>query len=83
MKIILTFLILFSLLNANKISNISALEMQKHGALIVDIRTKFEYNTLHVKDSVNIPAHYIRNGKRIPRKKFSSELFNLQKKKEK
>jgi rhodanese-related sulfurtransferase len=83
MKIILTLLILLSIiltnLSANKISNTEALRMQQNGALIVDIRTKFEYDTLHVTGSVNVPAHKIVKGKRVPRVMFMKEIYKLHK----
>ena len=31
------------------------LAKQYNGVVIVDVRTKYEYDTLHIKDAINIP----------------------------
>ncbi len=43
---------------------------KKKGSLLIDVRTKKEFQTLRAKDSINIPLFYEHKGKRIFNKKF-------------
>lgn len=53
----------------------TAYEMQQNGTLLIDVRTKKEFNTLRAKDSINIPIFYEENGKRVFNKNFGNEIY--------
>ena len=94
MKLVFSiFLILFtSTLLSNEINfqtaklykdDISAQEaykMQQNGAILIDVRTKREFNTLRAKDSHNIPIFYEKNKQRVFNKNFLKEIYLYSKK---
>ena len=57
-------------------SNI-AYEMQQKGGILVDVRTKKEFQELRAKNSINIPIFYEKKGKRVFNEKFLNELYTL------
>ncbi|MGB6328384.1 MAG: rhodanese-like domain-containing protein [Halarcobacter sp.] len=85
-KLIFSFLLLTSSLFAQvdfqkamlykaDINSKTAYEMQKKGSLIIDVRTKREFQTLRAKDSINIPVFYEQKGKRVFNKNFAQEVY--------
>ncbi len=52
----------------------TAYEMQQKGSLIIDVRTKKEFETLAPKDAINIPIFMEKDGKRIFNQNFSKEV---------
>jgi len=85
-KLIFSFLLLTSSLFAQvdfqkamlykaDINSKTAYEMQKKGSLIIDVRTKREFQTLRAKDSINIPVFYEQKGKRVFNKNFTQEVY--------
>ncbi|WP_072680874.1 rhodanese-like domain-containing protein [Arcobacter sp. LA11] len=85
-KLIISLLLLVSTLFAEidfqkamiykgDINSKTAYDMQKNGTLIIDIRTKREFNTLRAKDSINIPVFYEKNGKREFNRNFPKEIY--------
>lgn len=59
------------------INSKTAYAMQKKGSLIIDVRTKREFQTLRAKDSINIPVFYEQKGKRVFNKKFAQEVYTV------
>lgn len=55
----------------------TAYEMQQNGVMIIDVRTKREFNTLRAKDSINIPVFYEQNGKRVFNRNFGNEIYTV------
>jgi len=53
----------------------TAYEMQQNGVMIIDVRTKREFNTLRAKNSINIPVFYEQNGKRVFNRNFGNEIY--------
>ncbi|MAC84917.1 MAG: hypothetical protein CL624_12370 [Arcobacter sp.] len=62
------------------ISAQQAYKMQQNGALLIDVRTKREFNTLRSKDSYNIPIFYEKNKQRVFNKNFLKEIYLYSKK---
>lgn len=54
-----------------------AYEMQQKGVLLIDVRTKREFQTLRAKDAINIPVFYEKNGKREFNKNFPNEIYQI------
>jgi len=65
-----------ALLYKADVSSKTAYEMQQKGALLIDVRTKREFNTLRAKNSINIPVFYELKGQRVFNKKFLSEIYD-------
>ena len=59
------------------ISSNMAFSMQQEGALLIDVRTKPEFNNLRAKGSVNIPIFYAKNGQRVFNKNFLNEIYEV------
>lgn len=87
-KILLTFLfstiVAFAQINfqtaklyKEDISAKKAYEMQQSGVVLVDARTKREFNTLHPTDSINIPIFYEQNRQRVLNRNFANEIYEL------
>lgn len=57
------------------ISAQQAYNMQQDGALLIDVRTKREFNTLRAKNSTNIPIFYEKNKQRVFNKNFPKEIY--------
>ena len=57
------------------INSHKAYEMQQKGALLIDVRTKREFNTLRAKDSINIPLFYEKNKQRVFNKNFLTHIY--------
>ena len=62
------------------ISSKKAFAMQQDGALLIDVRTKPEFNELRAKNSINIPVFYAKNGKRVFNRNFVNEIYEVSKK---
>lgn len=90
-KIFLLIAILSSILLANQqqidfrtamlykgdISSNTAYNMQQKNSLLVDIRTKREFNELRAKNSINIPLFYEKKGQRVYNKNFITQINEL------
>ena len=89
MKKLIFLAILFSTLVANAqvdfrtaklykedITSKTAYKMQQEGVILIDIRTKQEFNEIRAKDSVNIPIFYAKKGKRVFNKDFINQINN-------
>jgi len=87
-RLIIIFLLLISSLFAeinfqtamlykSDISSLSAYEMQKKGTILIDVRTKKEFQENRAKNSINIPIFYEQKGKRVFNKKFANEVYTL------
>jgi len=59
------------------INSKTAYDMQKSGTLIIDVRTKREFQTLRAKNSINIPVFYEKNGKREFNRNFPKEIYTI------
>jgi rhodanese-related sulfurtransferase len=59
------------------ISAKEAYKLQGEGVVLLDIRTKREYNQLHPKGSVLLPAFFERFGQRVENKNFVAQVGNL------
>ncbi len=57
------------------INSKTAYDMQENGTLIVDVRTKREFNTLRAKNSINIPVFYEKKGQRVFNRNFANEIY--------
>lgn len=57
------------------ITSKQAYSMQQNGVLIIDVRTKREFQTLRAKDSINIPVFYEEKGKRVFNRNFLNEIY--------
>ena len=53
----------------------TAYDMQQKGAMIIDVRTKREFNESRAKNSLNIPVFYEQKGQRVFNKKFLNEIY--------
>jgi len=53
----------------------TAYSMQQKGTLIIDVRTKREFNTSRAKNSINIPVFYEQKGQRVFNKNFLSQIY--------
>jgi rhodanese-related sulfurtransferase len=53
-----------------------AYKMQQEGVILIDIRTKQEFNKIRAKDSINIPIFYAQKGKRVFNKQFINQINN-------
>ncbi|MGP2656103.1 rhodanese-like domain-containing protein [Malaciobacter sp. WC5094] len=62
------------------ISAKQAYELQQKGALLIDVRTKKEFEQLRAKDSYNIPIFYEKNKQRVFNKNFSNKIYSYAKK---
>jgi len=67
---------LFGSLNLYKadITATQAYKMQQKGVLLVDIRTKAEYDYLHPKGAILIPAWFNKGGRRVFNKNFITQI---------
>jgi len=57
------------------INSKTAYDMQQNGTLVIDVRTKREFNTLRAKNSINIPVFYEKNGQRVFNRNFPKEIY--------
>lgn len=83
-KILLTLCLLFTALfsqeNFNNalykadINSKAAYELQQKGALLIDVRTKREFEFLHAKDSINIPVFFEQTGQRVFNQNFVEQI---------
>lgn len=62
------------------INSKTAYKMQQEGVLIIDVRTKREFNHSRVKDSINIPIFFEKNRQRVFNKNFPNEIYHALKK---
>lgn len=69
-----------AMLYKGDISAKTAYSMQQEGVLLVDVRTKREFNTLRAKNSINIPLFYEQKGQRVFNKNFLNEIYSLMQK---
>jgi len=56
------------------INSKTAYKMQQDGALLIDVRTKREFNISRAKDSINIPIFYEKAGQRALNRNFLVEI---------
>ncbi|WP_121626555.1 rhodanese-like domain-containing protein [Poseidonibacter antarcticus] len=88
MKILFIFMIFVSVIFADTqinyntaklykedISSSTAYKMQQKGALLIDVRTKVEFEESRAKNSINIPIFKDQNGKRVFNKAFLNEVY--------
>ena len=54
----------------------TAYEMQQKGTLLIDVRTKEEFNHLRAEKAINIPVFYAEKGTRVFNKNFAQEVYN-------
>ena len=57
------------------INSTQAFNMQQKDALIIDVRTKREFQTLRAKDSINIPVFFEKKGQRVFNQQFLQEVY--------
>lgn len=88
-KILISFMLLITTLFVNAqevnfqtamfykadIDSKKAYEMQKNGAIIIDVRTKREFIHSRAKDSVLIPLFYEKNRQRVFNKEFLNQVY--------
>ena len=58
------------------ISAIQAYTLQQKGALLIDVRTKREFRTLHAKGAINIPIFFEKQGQRVYNKQFLESIYS-------
>lgn len=51
-----------------------AYKKQQNGALLIDVRTKREFNFSHPKDAINIPVFYEQFGRRVFNENFIEQI---------
>lgn len=78
---ILSFVVLFAQEDLTKaslykadINSKTAFEMQQKGAILIDVRTKREFEFSHPKDAVNIPVFYEKFGQRVFNENFIEQI---------
>jgi len=82
-KILILVIMITSILFANEIeykADITAQEayqMQQNGAILIDIRTKQEYDFMRAKDAVLVESYMEINGKRVFNKNFVTQIEDL------
>lgn len=59
------------------IDSITAYNMQQKGTILVDVRTKREFNFSHPKNAINIPIFYEQFGQRVLNKSFLDQVDYL------
>ncbi len=67
------------------INSLTAYKMQQEGTILIDVRTKREFQASRAKGSINIPIFYEEKGQRVFNKSFPNEIYyalekNLEKK---
>jgi rhodanese-related sulfurtransferase len=80
--IFLTFSALFAqqpnfgnaMLYKEDINSQQAYEKQQNGAILIDVRTKREFEFLHPKDALNIPVFYEKFGQRVFNENFIEQV---------
>lgn len=61
----------------NDINSQEAYNMQKsENTILIDVRTKAEFNEKRAKDSINIPVFFSQNGQRVYNKNFLNEIYS-------
>lgn len=82
-KILILVIMITSILFANEIeykADITAQEayqMQQNGAILIDVRTKQEYDFMRAKDAVLVESYMELNGKRVFNKNFVTQIEDL------
>ncbi|NLO17151.1 MAG: hypothetical protein GX118_03065 [Arcobacter butzleri] len=82
-KILILVIMITSVLFANEIeykADITAQEayqMQQNGAILIDVRTKQEYDFMRAKDAVLVESYMEINGKRVFNKNFVTQIEDL------
>ena len=82
-KILILVIMITSILFANEIeykADITAQEayqMQQNGAILIDVRTKQEYDFMRAKDAVLVESYMEINGKRVFNKNFVTQIEDL------
>lgn len=78
---ILTCVVLFAQEDLTKaslykadINSQTAYEMQQKGAILIDVRTKREFEFSHPKDAINIPIFYEKFGQRVLNENFIEQI---------
>lgn len=57
------------------ISAIQAYTLQQEGSLLIDVRTKREFHTLHPKGAINIPIFFEQKGQRVYNENFLQSVY--------
>ena len=57
------------------INSTQAYKMQQKDSIIIDVRTKREFQTLRAKDSINIPLFFEKKGQRVFNQQFLQEIY--------
>ncbi|AXH15367.1 rhodanese-like domain-containing protein [Malaciobacter mytili] len=86
-KILLSIMIMFSTIFAvdfsqdtlykADIDSQTAYNLQQKGAILIDVRTKREFEFAHPKDAINIPIFYEKFGQRVLNKDFVEQVDYL------
>lgn len=82
-KFLILVIMITSVLFANEIeykADITAQEayqMQQNGAILIDVRTKQEYDFMRAKDAVLVESYMEINGKRVFNKNFVTQIEDL------
>ncbi|MDY0364432.1 MAG: rhodanese-like domain-containing protein [Arcobacteraceae bacterium] len=82
-KFLILVIMITSILFANEIeykADITAQEayqMQQNGAILIDVRTKQEYDFMRAKDAVLVESYMEINGKRVFNKNFVTQIEDL------
>ena len=61
----------------NNINSKIAYEMQKKGALLIDVRTEKEFNYAHAKGATLIPIFFEQFGQRVENREFVKQITKL------
>jgi len=59
------------------VTAMEAYKMQQNGAILLDIRTSYEYKYNHPKSAIWIPAFIKKNGERVFNDKFIDQVYDL------
>ena len=57
------------------INSTQAYKRQQENALIIDVRTKREFQTLRAKSSINIPVFFEKKGQRVFNQSFLQDIY--------
>lgn len=57
------------------INSTTAYKMQQEGVVIIDVRTKREFNESRAKDSINIPVFFEQNRQRVFNRNFLDQVY--------
>lgn len=61
------------------ISSVEAYTLQQKGSLLIDVRTKREFQHLHPKGAINIPIFFEQKGQRVYNENFLEAIYKASK----